>query len=244
MSTSLEQFIPQQRYSDFQYLNALLHMLPRGPLWGAKLFRLTQWILQDNITVSGDHHDNPNYNIYEIWSDQPSDGNYSDSLFGVILSAFAGEFSRIDAAVLDAFRQQMPGTSTFMLEDWERVLGLPEGSGATVPQTVEERQAIAHAKLYTNYNVGLNRQFYIDYAAKLGFVITITEDSDSSSPFYVAPIGVDPNNIGSRMNDRLNDSYQIGNVIFTIVSGPADHTQLKSIMEDLKPAHVIITWVE
>lgn len=244
MATTLEQLLPQQRFFEFQYLNSLLQLLPRGPIWGATLFRLAQYIFQDTITTVGDTQDHPNNNVYELWADQPSDGNYSDSLFGVILSAFACEFARIDAEALDVFRQQMPGTSTYMLEDWERVLALPETEYSSVAQTVEERQAIAHAKFYTDYNVGLNKQFYIDYAAKLGFVITITEDAETSRPFYVAPVGIDPNNIGSHMNDRLNDSYQIGSVIFTIVSGPVDHTQLKAIMEKLKPAHVIITWVE
>lgn len=243
MST-LNQLIPQQRFFEFQYLNSLLQLLPRGPIWGATLFRLTQYIFQDTIATAGDTVDNINTNTYEVWADQPSDGNYSDSLFGVILSAFAGELSRIDSEALDIFRQQMPGTSTYMLEDWERVLGLPEFCAATTAQTIEERQALAHAKFYTDYNVGLNKQFYVDYAAKLGFIITVEEDTDLTKPFYVAPVGVDPNDIGSRMNDRLNDSKQIGNVVFTIISGPTDNAQLKCAMENLKPAHVIITWVE
>lgn len=243
MST-LNQLIPQQRFFEFQYLNSLLQLLPRGPIWGATLFRLTQYIFQDTIATTGDTEDNINNNVYEVWADQPSDGNYSDSLFGVVLSAFAGEFSRIDAEALDIFRQQMPGTSTYMLEDWERVLGLPEFCAATTAQTIEERQALAHAKFYTDYNVGLNKNFYVDYAAKLGFIITVEEDTDLTKPFYVAPVGIDPNDIGSRMNDRLNDSKQIGSVLFTIISGPSDSTQLKCAMENLKPAHVIITWME
>jgi uncharacterized protein YmfQ (DUF2313 family) len=243
MATSLEQLVPKQRFFAFQYLNALLQLLPCGPLWGAKLFRLASDILQDTVTTTGDTQDNTNSNIYEVWSDQPSDGNYSNSLFGVILSAFATELALIDAAAIDIFRQQIPGVSTYMLEDWERVLALPETSTVAITQTVEERQTIAQAKFFTAYNVGLNAQFYIDYAAKLGFVITVEESADLTSPFYVAPTGIDLYDIGSRMNARLNDAYQVGNVVFTIVSGPTDSTYLKYVMEKLKPAHVVIYWI-
>lgn len=240
-SQDLEKYIPQQRYFEFEYLNMLLRMLPLGPIWGATLYKISEYLYQNLITVSGDTQDNPNNNVYEVWEGQPSDGNPSDSLFGVLLSVFAAELERLDASCIDLFRQQVPGTSTDMLDDWERVLALPE-SCSTIPTSLEERQAIAQAKLYSNYNVGLNKQFYIDYAATLGFVITIDEDSDLSKPFYVAPIGVDPFDIGSRVGDRLNDSNQLGVVVFTIISGPTDSTQLKCAMNKLKPSHVVIVW--
>ena len=241
MYQDLKKHIPQQKYFEFEYLSMMLNMLPLGSLWGATLHKLSDYLYQNLITTLGDHQDNLHNNVYEVWDGQPSDGNTSSSLFGVVLSACATELERLDAACIDLFRQQVPGTATDMLEDWERVLGLPETCTSVTP-TFEERQATAHAKLYSDYNTGLNKQFYIDYAATMGFEIEIHDDTDLSKPFYVAPVGVDPLNIGSRVGDRLNDAYQIGVIIFTIISGPSDSTQLKCAIDTLKPSHITIIW--
>lgn len=246
MSQDLTQFIPQQKHFMHEYLSMLVHLLPRGPIWGTYINRVVSRVIQDSIAIVGDTNDNIASGTFTQWQDTPQSGTnqISDSLLGIILSAFASELSTIESDCMDLFQQAVPGTATTMLTDWERVLGLPDDGLPLNSKTLEERQAIAHAKFFGEYNIGLNKEFYIDYAEKLGFVITITEDSDFSKPFYVAPVGIDPYNIGSRVGDRLNDSSATSLVVITIVSGPVEHTYLKFIIEQLKPGHVIIKWEE
>ena len=122
-----------------------------------------------------------------------------------------------------------------LLEDWERVLGLPEPCYGDMTLTVEERQCLAHAKLFDTSKTA-NAQFYIDYADSLGFVITVEEIPESSAPriMGVAIMGVEPMG-GSGGNSILR---------ITIVSGDSDNDLLICSINKVKPAHVTIDWVE
>lgn len=62
--------------------------------------------------------------------------------------------------------ESTPDTTTEMLEDWERALGLPEECYDEVPQTVEARRAIVIEKLTT---IGAqSREYFIGIAQRLG----------------------------------------------------------------------------
>lgn len=69
----------------------------------------------------------------------------------------------------DALNERFPDHSTVLLDDWEKWLGLPDCSSGG--QTIDERRTAAAEKYRM---VGsLNRQFYIDLAARYGFDIEI-----------------------------------------------------------------------
>jgi uncharacterized protein YmfQ (DUF2313 family) len=69
-------------------------------------------------------------------------------------------------------RESDPRITVELLPDWERNWGLPDPC-YTAPQTVQERQ-IALVQRMTLLG-SQSRQFYIDFAAKIGYDITITE---------------------------------------------------------------------
>ena len=208
----LIKYVPQQRYFEFDYLKAICRMLPLGSVWVT--------ILQSIESIPAKSEER--------------------NTFVSILSSFAAELARLEIRVQALFRESVPGTSSEMLADWERVAGLPE-LGNELASTIAERQNLVHAKLMTNYNQGLSASFYKNYADTLGFAIRFYY-GEYSKPFYVAPVGVDSFDIGSRMGDRLNDSGQIGTILVKVIGGLEGTEQMQKVFEIIKPAHCILVW--
>lgn len=122
--------IPTFSADDFR--NALLRLLPRGP----------------------------------IWSRAP-DGIPS-LLAGIWAQTFARNSDRATALLVDCF----PSTAVELLPEWESSLGLPDpcaGPAATIAQ----RRAQVVARL--SDGGGSSTQYYVDFAAALGYEITIKE---------------------------------------------------------------------
>lgn len=85
------------------------------------------------------------------------------------------EGAALDAAATRAqalLREMCPGTTSEMLADWERVLGLPD---PCLPElgTMQERRAAALGKYIERG--GQSRAYFIALAAALGYTVTITE---------------------------------------------------------------------
>lgn len=246
-AADLEKFAPRQQYFELDYLKAILRLLPMGSIW-VTLVNLMGSVIeqyyQDTIDSTGELVDTTDSSteFVEV-AGTPTPGGITGALtpgntFVSMLSCFAAELARLEVRCMVLFREQVPGLSSELLTDWERLAGL-QASGTTA-----QRQDLVHARLYSSDYIGLTPAFYIDYAATLGFVITITQYSDISDPFYVAPIGIDPLDIGSRVGDRLSGSSSASVVLFTIVSGTGDVGVLKSEIQTLKPGHVVIIWSE
>lgn len=90
-----------------------------------------------------------------------------------LLFALAIEFSRIDGRVFNLMDELDPRTTIECVEDWERVLALPDTCAGSIPETLQQRRAAILTKLTAIG--GQSRQYYIDIAAAYGFEITITE---------------------------------------------------------------------
>lgn len=236
---SLQGFIPIKKFDSQEYLGMLKHLLPKGIIWGFKINKIATNIFNDSISSPTPWQDSTsssnvvNDSIITLEDSQPS-----NDLIGIILSAFATELSRIDSAGLFIMKESIAGNAEVLLEDWERLLAIVPSSSATI----EERQQAVHALVYTDSSIGLFAEFFIQYASVFGFTITINSGSDISEPFYCAPVGIDPWNIGSRVDSRLNDSGQTSAVVFTIVSGTGNEELMKSEIEKFKPAHLNIVW--
>lgn len=85
-----------------------------------------------------------------------------------LLTAVADELARIDGRGEDLLREWDPRSALETLDDWERVLGLfPEPTA-----TVSERQNAVAARLVARG--GQTPEYFVDLAARLGFVATIT----------------------------------------------------------------------
>lgn len=95
-----------------------------------------------------------------------------DSVLSKLLHALAGVFARTHRRALDLIEEADPRTTNELLTDWERVAGLPDKCAPAGATTQERRDALV-ARLTARG--GQSRQFFIDLAAQLGYVITITE---------------------------------------------------------------------
>lgn len=86
--------------------------------------------------------------------------------------ALAQELQRIDSRVADLLAESDPRTTLELLEDWERVVGIPDECSG-VGSTIQARRNEVLARLTGGGS--LSRQFYIDFAESLGFAIEIIE---------------------------------------------------------------------
>ncbi|MEP9372625.1 putative phage tail protein [Mesorhizobium sp. KR1-2] len=95
-----------------------------------------------------------------------------DASLTLLLKALAAEFARIDVRAQNLLREADPRTTTELLEDFERVAGLPDPCVPDV-QSMEARRLRLVQKL--TGRGGQSRGFFIELATGLGFPITITE---------------------------------------------------------------------
>lgn len=102
-----------------------------------------------------------------------------------LLDGFAVELSRIGIRAEDLLDELDPRTTYEMLEDWERLLDLPDDCTSESASIEERRQQIV-AKLVMRGNQSI--QFYKDLAAALGYIIEIEE--------------YEPFRVGDRAGDR------------------------------------------
>lgn len=100
-----------------------------------------------------------------------------------MIEGIAEELYRIEIRGNNILDEADPRTTNELLPDWERALGLPDDCTGEGP-TLQARRNEVLAKL-TGIG-GINKQFYIDLAASLGFPITIRE----YRPFYVGRASV------------------------------------------------------
>lgn len=95
-----------------------------------------------------------------------------ESVFARLLEAFGQGLSEVHNRLLDLIEEADPRTTYYLLEDWERVLGLPDPCAGQA-DTIAERRARIVAKLTATG--GQSREYFITLARILGFEITITE---------------------------------------------------------------------
>lgn len=87
-----------------------------------------------------------------------------------LLSALAAEFERIDARAVQLYAEVDPASTSELLPDWERVVGLPDPC-VTAAQTVAQRRIALEGRL-TGVG-GQSKAFFIELAARLGYTVTI-----------------------------------------------------------------------
>lgn len=108
-----------------------------------------------------------------VWRDDP------DSVQGLILGGIAASFERSDATASAILAGSLPGAAeSYFLPDWEAALGLPDPCAGTTPTFAQRRDQVRARFIGSG---GQSRQRFIDYAATLGFIITIT----NFAPFRV-----------------------------------------------------------
>lgn len=89
-----------------------------------------------------------------------------------LLAAMAEEFSRLDERVVELFDEADPRSTSELIADWERVLGLPDPCTVSAT-TLAARQLIAWRKLA--FQAGQTPAFYVALAASISMEIEIHE---------------------------------------------------------------------
>lgn len=152
------------------------------------------------------------------------------------------EGAALDAAQIAAeliLTEADPRSTSYLLPDWERVLGLPDPCAGQLP-TIDLRRAAVVAKI--TQRGGQSRPFFIALAAKLGFIITITEFSQYSviSPVN-APLCGWPWCFTWQVNAQLNTVRYL-----SVISGVNEplatwgNALLECAIGRFKPAHTVV----
>lgn len=105
-----------------------------------------------------------------VW---PNDPDAQQSIF---IAALAQEYAQLDTDAQALRTDIFPATTVNLLPEWEETLGLPDPCLGPSP-SLEQRQAQVLARFVGA--AGQSVQFFIDYAAALGFEIEITEYAPS-----------------------------------------------------------------
>lgn len=95
------------------------------------------------------------------------------SVQSAVLQALASSFQRSDNDAQRLLSGAFPTTATIMLAEWESTLGLPDDCAISEIGSIRDRQRAVVSKLISNG--GMNRSYYVQVAAALGYTITITQ---------------------------------------------------------------------
>jgi len=224
--------IKSANYGEGQYLGMLRWLLPRGKIWGFSE-RIVSDVLQDIIppgTYLQDSVDAP-----DIVQDVAYSGSDSiTTLLGRLLSVFGAELARLEIRAWQLWGESVSGLSVELLTEWETMHGLPNHCTVAVADQ-DERQITVHTKQYTTAQT-TTEQFYIDYAAGLGFGITLGRPTggDEAGIAGVARAG-----LNRCVGRGANSTYEI-----TVNTGTGSLAVMQCIFLDLIPAHIIIEWVD
>lgn len=166
----------------------------------------------------------------------------SDSTLARFLDAVAVEFSRVDQRAGALFAEVLPATTSELLEEWERVAGLPDPCVADQPQTLQSRRAALVARLAGTG--GQSIDYFIGLAADLGYTITIEE----FRPFRVgaAVVGDSLTNGDWAHTWRINGpevtvtAFRVGQSVVGEPLRAWGNELLECRISGLKPAHTVL----
>jgi uncharacterized protein YmfQ (DUF2313 family) len=158
-----------------------------------------------------------------------------------VLSAFADEFARVDGRVETLLREADPRTTTELLTDWERIVGLPDECAPQLGSVAERRNAVTLR--YSNLG-GQAKSYFINLAARLGFTITITE----FKPFQAGSKAGDP-----LTNEAWRNTFRVNSPAETVRTFKAGSKAgeplaewgndiLECTINRVKPAHTVVQY--
>lgn len=151
-----------------------------------------------------------------------------------VLLALGEELSRVYARAYDLLAESDPRTAVETLEDWERMLALPDSAILTIPTTRTDRQLAISQKLANRG--GSSRDYFRALGTDCGYSVTVTDGR--SSEVLRAGTG--------RAGDRVQGLTWAFHWTVTVSPpvGPAlTHAELEAIFNRAKPAHTTIDFV-
>mgnify|MGYP006208313127 CR=1 FL=1 len=166
--------------------------------------------------------------------------NEDEATLTKVIQGMAEEPARLDARADDLMDEINPLSTGELLEDWERVTGLPDACTGLEDSLQERRQAVV-TKL--NTTGGQDKQYFIDLAATHGHTITI----DEFAPFLVDESSVDNDFVADadvRYLWEVNMDEETAIVYFRASGSGADERiedfdtgVVECLLRRLKPAH-------
>jgi uncharacterized protein YmfQ (DUF2313 family) len=160
-----------------------------------------------------------------LWNLEP------DSNLSKLMLSIAEELARVDARGLVLIEESDPRTATETLDEWERMLGLPDEDVLEVPSTTEARRQAIISKLLRLG--GQSRAYYVTLAAACGYEVSIY-DGYGAELFRVNR---------QRMGDRLYGPEWAHTWKVTVQppTGSALTTdELERILRRVAPAHTVV----
>jgi uncharacterized protein YmfQ (DUF2313 family) len=105
-----------------------------------------------------------------VW---PSDSDAAQTqVLAGLTQIYARSTARANQLLVDAF----PGTTYELLPEWEATLGLPDPCAGTSP-TVQQRRNQVIARI--SNSGGQSIEYFVNFAAQLGYAVTITQYSQA-----------------------------------------------------------------
>lgn len=154
-----------------------------------------------------------------------------DSVLSRLFHGFGDELARVEQRGKALVEETDPRTATETLEEWERMLGLPDEDILAIPATdAERRTAIIQKLLRTG---GQSAAYYVEIALAAGWVIYVVDGYGDS----VARAG------RFRCGDRLNGAewafvWRVD--VDSSVTGALSSAELERVLTRISPAHTIV----
>lgn len=166
-----------------------------------------------------------------------------NSKFTKLIETYSKEFVRVHKRVDQVLEEADPRTISETMDDWERVLGLPDSCTFGVDQSFEERKLTILQKLTTGG--GANAAFFEEIATQFGYPdVKVTNYKRCRSG--AARSGDSITNIGWEFVFRISSPDALAQ---TAKSGSAKSGDpirkfgnpiMECVMQKLKPAHTTI----
>lgn len=186
-------------------------------------------------------------------------------IFNALLKSWAVEFCRVDDAWQRTLKDVDPRTTDDLLEDWERILALPDECSPENQTEAERIQQVVQK--FTNVG-GLSKEFFEFLTAQLGF----PSEVDSRVEFQVGGVNTARGAAGDPISNYFLEVMEAGDTIgqalrtpgwraYFNVEIPADAVQtldagdvigqplrvftnelIQCTVRKLKPAHSAVTF--
>lgn len=153
-----------------------------------------------------------------------------DSYLARLLDAVSFEFARVEARGSYLLAESDPRTATETLEEWERLLGLPDDVVTSIPATVELRRLAVTQKLLRQG--GQHRQFYVALAAACGYTATVEE------PYFGLVLRAGFNAGASCYADYWAHAWHMS--VQPPTGAALSHAVLEAVIRRAAPAHTVV----
>lgn len=151
------------------------------------------------------------------------------SVMGDLIYCYASMFSQTDDILTGSIDEVFPATTTQLIEEWQKTLGLPDKCVSN-DSSIESKRSQVIARLTATGSI--SNSYYINYAKQLGFDIDIIEYGGIISGIY-------------RCGDSTGtcDSREYEFDITINVKNTSDYSLLVCEFQDIMPAMIRVWYV-